>query len=180
MRDDPPYGLDEPQQPLGPDPEVARGRVKAPAIFLIVVGALNLLAALWQLGEGALLLAKSPDQLHKEAVEESKQIFGALIQDPDLQKKMMEQVENQDPRAQYNQGLLQGFGGGIVLLIISLLTLFGAIRMMSLRSYGLAMTGAILAAIPCISPSACCLLGAIAGIWAVIVLMNNDVKSAFR
>ena len=36
--------------PQGPDPQALRGRVSVPAIFLIVVGALNLLAALFEIG----------------------------------------------------------------------------------------------------------------------------------
>jgi hypothetical protein len=50
--------------------------------------------------------------------------------------------------------------------------------MISLRNYGLAMTSAVLTVIPCVTP--CCLLGQAAGIWALVVLMNNDVRAAFR
>ncbi len=39
--------------PQGPDPQTLRGRVTGPGIFLIVVGALNLLAALFEVGAGA-------------------------------------------------------------------------------------------------------------------------------
>lgn len=39
------YGLDAP--PSGPNREAVKGRLRPPAIFLIVVGALNLLAAVY-------------------------------------------------------------------------------------------------------------------------------------
>jgi hypothetical protein len=81
-----------------------------------------------------------------------------------------------------------GFGGlmggaiGLVFAIVWLLmggvVIFGAIKMKALQSYGLALTGAILAALPCTSP--CCFLGLPLGIWAIIVLMNQEVKNAFR
>ena len=57
-----------------------------------------------------------------------------------------------------------------------LLVLLAAVQMKGLRSFGFAMTGAILAMIPC---NVCCLLGLPFGIWALVVLNRPDVKSAF-
>jgi hypothetical protein len=77
--------------------------------------------------------------------------------------------------------------GGIiyfVLCVFSLLaaaiTIFGGMRMLKLTSYGLAVFASVLAAIPCISPMGCCGIGEGAGIWSFVVLMNADVRSAFR
>jgi hypothetical protein len=53
----------------------------------------------------------------------------------------------------------------------------GGFSLMQLRSYGLAMTGAIIALVPC---SACWLLGLPFGIWALVTLNKPDVKRAFR
>jgi hypothetical protein len=39
---------------------------------------------------------------------------------------------------------------------------------------------AIAAALLCISPMGCCGIGEGAGIWSFVVLMNADVRSAFR
>jgi hypothetical protein len=50
--------------------------------------------------------------------------------------------------------------------------------MKKLESYGLAMAASIIAMIPCVSP--CCLLGLPIGIWALVVLMKPEVKSAFH
>jgi hypothetical protein len=164
--------------PPGGDPEAVKGRVRAPAIFLIIVGALNLIIALYQLYGGAMLLSKTPAEVHQESVEVSKAIVDALIKDPDMAKKVMDQAENADPKAQYNQALMTNFCTGAVWGILSLITLIGAVRMLGLRGYGLAMTGAVIAAIPVVS--CCCVLGQIAGIWAIVVLMNSEVRSAFR
>ena len=52
------------------------------------------------------------------------------------------------------------------------------VKMMKLEHRGLAYAASILAMIPCISP--CCILGLPFGIWSLVVLADNDVKSAFR
>ena len=65
-----------------------------------------------------------------------------------------------------------------VALIMAIIILLGAIKMKNLESYGFSMTAAILAMIPCTWP--CCLLGLPFGIWALVVLSNDQVKAAFR
>jgi len=67
---------------------------------------------------------------------------------------------------------------GIVGTAIGLLVLIGARKMKRLQSYGFAMTAAIIALIPCVSP--CGLLSLPFGIWALVVLLDNSVKAAFR
>jgi len=61
--------------------------------------------------------------------------------------------------------------------VIGVVILLGALKMKNLQSYGFAMTAAILAMIPCLSP--CCLLGFPMGIWAIAVLVDPQVKAAF-
>jgi hypothetical protein len=63
-------------------------------------------------------------------------------------------------------------------LIFALLITIGGMKMKSLSGYGLAMTASILCMIPC--TNICCIIGLPIGLWALIVLMNQDVKSAFR
>jgi hypothetical protein len=48
--------------------------------------------------------------------------------------------------------------------------------MLRLRTYGLAITGAIVALLPC-NPG--CLLGLPFGIWALVALAQPDIKDAF-
>ncbi|WP_372721517.1 hypothetical protein [Novipirellula sp.] len=68
--------------------------------------------------------------------------------------------------------------GSCVIIVINCLILFSAIRMKGMKNYSLALTGAIMAAIPCISP--CYFIGIPFGIWAIIVLMRPEVKQAFH
>jgi len=69
-------------------------------------------------------------------------------------------------------------GSGVVSLVLRTVVLLGAIKMKRLQSYGLALTAAIIAVIPCFSP--CCLLELPFGIWALVVLADEDVKAAFH
>jgi hypothetical protein len=48
--------------------------------------------------------------------------------------------------------------------------------MLQMRSYGMAITTAIIALVPC---HCSCLLGVPFGIWALIVLNREDVREAF-
>jgi len=65
---------------------------------------------------------------------------------------------------------------GLVVMAVAALVFFGAMKMKDLQSYGLAMTAAILAIVPCFS---FCCTGIPFGIWALVVLLNKDVKPAF-
>jgi hypothetical protein len=67
---------------------------------------------------------------------------------------------------------------GVISIVIGVVIILGALKMMKLERYGLAMTSAVLALIPCISP--CCLLGLPFGIWAIIALNDATVKASFR
>jgi len=62
-------------------------------------------------------------------------------------------------------------------VILGPLAILGGLAMKRLRGYGLAVLGAIAAIIPL---GGCCVLSTPFGIWALIVLMNADVKEAFR
>ncbi|HYO58780.1 hypothetical protein [Archangium sp.] len=64
------------------------------------------------------------------------------------------------------------------LLVLSAAVFFGAFQMLNLRNYGLAMAAAIIACIPCYG--SCCCLGMPFGIWAIILLVRPEVKTAFR
>ncbi len=65
-----------------------------------------------------------------------------------------------------------------VSFILGIVVILGAIKMKNLQSYGFAMAASIIAMIPCISP--CCFLGLPFGIWALVVLCDDQVKAAFR
>jgi len=92
-----------------------------------------------------------------------------------------EPVPNLDPEL---QRIIQTWSGtlGIVSAIIGIVVagfvLYGALRMKKLEGYAWAMTAAILALIPCVSP--CCVIGLPIGIWALIVLLQPEVKAQFH
>ncbi|MBY0523994.1 MAG: hypothetical protein K2R98_11380 [Gemmataceae bacterium] len=62
-------------------------------------------------------------------------------------------------------------GAGVVIIL-------GSIKMRQLQAYPLAVTASILSLIPQVSP--CCCFTLPFGIWALVVLMKPEVKSAFH
>ena len=71
-----------------------------------------------------------------------------------------------------------GITFGCIGILIGILILYAGVRMRALENHGLAVAASILAMIPCISP--CCILGLPFGIWALVVLLDANVKAAFR
>ena len=71
-------------------------------------------------------------------------------------------------------GLLLAFG--LLKLVLDALTIYAGWQMRQLRGWTLGMAGSIAAMLPC---SVCCILGLPIGIWALIVLMDSDVKQMF-
>ncbi len=65
---------------------------------------------------------------------------------------------------------------GVFTLVGAAVIFYGSTKMKDLQGYGLAMTAAILSLIPCFS---ICCIGIPFGIWALVVLLNDDVKKAF-
>jgi hypothetical protein len=60
---------------------------------------------------------------------------------------------------------------------VNALILFGGLKMRQLENYPLAVTAAVLAAVPCFT---CCVVGLPLGIWALAVLSDPQVRSAFQ
>jgi len=158
----------ESYQPDQPERSPAADRTSLPGIFLLIVGILNLLGGGWALFTGFQASALPPEELRK-----------AMQQNP-AQKQQLEELEKQGYTPEKLKSIAVGFyyGVGAAAAVVALIIIVGGIRMRSLQSYGLAVTGSILAMIPCLSP--CCILGLPFGIWSLAVLMSQDVKSAFR
>jgi hypothetical protein len=154
----------EPEPYYGGESRAAE-RTNLPGILLIVVGIINILWGLYLIGNGAYQVTSPKHAI--QSTEELAKIFPALAQ------------AKQTPDDVRRNGILSALFG-VLVLIGCFLTIFGGIRMRQLQSYGLAMTGAITAAIPCISCMGCCGVGEAIGIWAVVVLLNEEVKRYFR
>jgi len=129
-------------------------KVQPPAIALLVIAAMTVLLFIVSLVSNDIALK----------VMESANL-------PDDQMQQMRDMMEQS-------SMLGNVVGGVLNIGGAALIAFGAWRMKELKSYGLAMTASILAMIPCFT-SCCCLLGLPVGIWAIIVLLDKDVKAAF-
>jgi hypothetical protein len=138
-----------------PDP-MAQGRVQGPATGLIVTAILGFLAQGAGLVMNIVGVGAGAGAVPPNVPPEQAEMF-----------KMMNSVSG---------GV--GIVAGIIGLAVGVVILMGALKMKSLTSYGFAMASAILAMVPCVSP--CCLVGLPIGIWAVVVLNDPSVKSAFR
>jgi hypothetical protein len=133
---------------MGTAPDV-RSKVVAPAIAMIVVGTIgllaNLLLATFMLFATSLGVAMSvPGQ--DKMFEAAGQVFGVLL-----------------------------YG---VFAIMAGVMIFGAVKMKNLESYPMSIAACIIAIIPCYQ--ACCILGIPFGIWGLVMLLQDDVKAAFR
>ncbi|HEY7329172.1 MAG TPA: hypothetical protein VH592_16130 [Gemmataceae bacterium] len=160
---EPPDEYGGPRMPPPGDRERIKGRVQAPAICLIVVGILNLFWALYMLVNG-IAWTVAPDWI----IESEKKLSPAF------------QNPNATREEQQMQGIIISYPTAVLAFVASVLPIVGGARMLSLKSYTLSVSGAISAMIPCLSCMACCGVGEGIGIWALIVLMNPDIKSAFQ
>jgi hypothetical protein len=146
----------------GPDPLRARSDVKAPAILMMVIAALGLLGGLLSLVTGHLF---DPATLRT--------VVEANPEAPEWVRQMAERsAEQGGPSA------LGNLLSVLPLLLLSALGFVGGLRMMALRTYGLAVAGAVALCIPCVG--SCCCLGIPVGAWALYVLTRPHVKAAFR
>jgi len=141
-----------------------------PGIFLAVIGVINVLAAGYLLFSAYQVAQLPPGEFDKQIEQLSPQ------QQQQLQELKRMGWTTEKILSVYSR-ILYAWGG--VALFCGLVSALGGIRMVKLRSYGLAMTGAIFAAIPFVSPLGCCLIGEVVGIWALVVLFNADVRMAF-
>jgi hypothetical protein len=156
-----PPGAAGPYGTPGPD---AAAKVSGPAIALIVVGALNIIASLYQGAQGIMVMMMPEEQ-------------------------MRAQMEAQNPELQGQElpfdlsAFTQGLGAGIIVfyvltLILGIVIILGAVKMKNLQSRGMAVAASVLAMIPCISP--CCLIGLPIGIWSLVTLNDPNVKASFK
>ncbi|OJH37781.1 hypothetical protein [Cystobacter ferrugineus] len=128
-------------------------QVNVPAILLMVTAGLGVLVSLIGLAQAVMGLNRVPPE---------------LLDDPNI--------------AQYRSLIqaVQGFGGfsNVIVLLLSGLTFYGALKMKNLENFGLAMAASIIAILPCFGP--CCCLGIPVGIWSLVVINKPEVKAAFR
>jgi hypothetical protein len=156
----PPPPFTAPATGAGDARDAALQLVKGPAIALKVTAILNIILAAWSLVRMAIFPLKI-------------QQFNSALQQ--LNNPQLEQLFQKWMHMAYGPlGAVDSLFG----LGLSVLILIGAARMQSLRNHEFALTAAILAMVPCLTP--CCLIGLPFGIWAVVVLSKAGVKSQFH
>lgn len=100
----------------------------------------------------------------------------------DMQADMMNKQppQNRQPMPPYEEFVktqqMWNVASGVLQLIGGVFIFIGGAKMKTLHGYGFGIASAILAIIPC---NICCCIGAVFGIWALVVLLNSDVKLAF-
>ncbi|MCE5277624.1 MAG: biopolymer transporter ExbD [Planctomycetaceae bacterium] len=154
-----------PASPAVPQPsfDYARQVVKAPAVGLIIAGAINLavLAAV-----GAFSLISWNNALPRVQVQET------------ARDSSYRELPDQ-PRPVAQVSVSRGMSRGVLLVaaatIPSIIIFIAAIRMLRLRGRGLAIAGSILALIA--APGS--IIGLPFGIWALVVLNKREVMEAF-
>jgi hypothetical protein len=133
------------------DRELARQKVKVPAIGLMITAIVSILFIILELFFRSMLLQMIANN------------FEQVSNDPQTAQLMQQMTHT-------TRGPI-GIACNIFQLIISILILVGATRMIKLRSYQFSYAAAILSVIPCITISCCAWpLGLIFGIWSLVVL----------
>lgn len=143
-------GLPPQFTPVNSNQTEALKLVRGPAIFILVLAILNVLACLW-----GLIFSDVEAQL--EAI-------------PNMPPETMELVRK--------VSFLFGVPANLFGIAMAITCIFGSLQMMKLRTYGFALAAAIIMLIPC--GTCCCCLNIGAGIWALVVLCKQEVKSAFQ
>jgi len=136
----------------------AAQRTNIPGILLVIMGILNGLGAGYFVVNGV-FVSSSPEKV----------------------VPMMEKMGFGPQQAGQMQAYgLFYIGLGIVGLICSVVTILGGIKMRNLEAHSLAVTAAVMSMLPCLSFPGCCGPGYLVGIWALIVLLDANVKAAFH
>lgn len=130
----------------------AQGLVNGPAIALMIVGILCILASIWGVVSNLLGLG------------------GANANQANLPPQFQQYVKLMTGPV----GIALNFLG----MAFGAFFIFASTKMKKLESFGLVMTATILSMLPC--TSSCCCIGLPIGIWILVVLNKPEVKSSFR
>jgi hypothetical protein len=144
--------------PLGRRPRETPSKVQAPAAAMMICGALGAAHGVYATFRNA--TGMNADDGPPENIRDNEAL-----------------MELYQAMAPYNDTINITFS--VIGILVSAFILFGGLRMYQLKNYGVCLTAAILAILPCIWICGCCGVGNGIGIWATVVLMSADVKSMF-
>ncbi len=139
-------------------------RTNVPGLFLIATGVLNMVASL-------MLLMTGVQQSRMPADDFAQTLPADKLKDLQRQGWTVEQLQRVASSIVLAWGSISLAGAFIVC--------YGGANMRSLNSYTVAVLGAVIACVPVISPLGCCGIGEVIGIWALVILLNPEVSSAF-
>jgi hypothetical protein len=144
----------------------ARQRVQSAATALQWYGMISIFIAVLVLG----IMAAAPDAIFRP-------IYDKMLD----MRKGQPPAPGQQPLPPYDEfrksNQMQNIVASAISLACSALIFLGGTKMKQLQGYGLSIAASILSIIPC--TNSCCCVGLPIGIWALMVLLNADVKLAF-
>ena len=158
-------------QPLGNDAVIQKAKAKTST-----VGTMMILASLVMFLVSFVMLyitLGSGIDLNLMMLEKMK----GWNQDARFQADMQQQIDlrkNLDPNVKMMENVMNG-GFGVLGLVANSLVLMAGIFMKSLKAYVLCIIGCIAS----FMLNGCCCIGLPIGIWALVVLVNSDVKAGF-
>ena len=137
----------------------ATGRLKIPAIILLVMACFGFMWNVYSVTTGG-----NPEAM-VEAFNDP--AFDDIFQSAEQKEQIVNLIT-----------MMTGRGLAILNLLLAGLVAFGAWNMLNGKKWGLSLTAAIIAIIPCLG-TCCCLIEMPIGVWALIVLLNSEVKQSF-
>jgi hypothetical protein len=173
----PDRSTDTPGENTGSDPRsAARSQVQIPGSFLIAIGVLNLLGSLFP-GSTFIIMAVQPAENVRQMLRQSQENTSKMLPNQDQALKQIDDMKPEDLKrlVLITYGITTG-----VILLAALIVILAGVRMIQLRAYGLCVLGSLTAAVPCISPSCCAVIGLVIGVWALVVLLSAEVRAAFH
>lgn len=182
-------------EPIASD---VRNKMSAPAICMVILAALGLMSCLYGLVSSLFIgpqMAQMSQQMGQaieeemQRIEEEQNRKAAESHSGEGEHSGLPDSASQPPGPdiqtilQFQNQLFQGIAAaGMAFSIIGLATnglaLFGALSMLNVKRYGMAITAAVLMMLPITSP--CCLVGLPVGIWALVTLTRPGIAAAFR
>jgi hypothetical protein len=161
-----PTGQPTPGVPMPSAPaSAAKDAVNLPSLFIIILSGLGALLFL----SGVFSAIGGGDE---QALAMARRQLEQLP--PSGLKDMLRGALNMSAGSSRVGGIVEN----LLFMLLAGFTAWGGLQMRSLKNYGVAVASAILVMIPC-SSNCCCCVGLPIGIWALVMLMKPEVKSAF-
>lgn len=152
-----------------PNPAVIRMAIAG--AFLMFCGAMNLLTGLVAAFAAVVFASAEPEAMLR--IMERREPEQAEALRVKLQK---EHATIDDLHRTYlNMATFFAAGG----ICVGLVGIVGGRALQTGGNYGLAMAGAVVNALPCISPCGCAMIGPFFGVWCVLVLLQEETWQAF-